>query len=148
QVERLLPNRVAFGARVVPAGGAVLMELWIRNGTDETLTGLAVQNCVMLKSAIGFNRQANDNKRLAKPYVACRNMSSNRWIITAWSHCQRPWANQHCPCMHSDPRFPDCKPGATQRLRGWLSFYEGTDIKSELKRIERTGWHKPVAANP
>lgn len=148
QVERLLPNRVAFGARMVPGDGMLLMELWIRNGTDETLTGLTVQNCVMLKSATGFNRQANDNKRLSRPYVACRNMSSNRWIITAWTRCQRSWANQHCPCMHSDPRFPDCEPGVTQRLRGWLSFYEGTDIEGELKRIERTGWHRPVTGNP
>jgi hypothetical protein len=44
------------------------------------------------------------------------------------------------PCLHSDPKFPDCDPGQTQHLRGWLSFYEGADLDSELQRIERTGW--------
>jgi len=37
--------------------------------------------------------------------------------------------------MHSDPQFPDCKPGETKRMKGWLSFYEGDDIEAELKRI-------------
>ena len=32
--------------------------------------------------------------------------------------------------------------GETKRLRGWLSFYEGSDIEGELRRIERTGWQK------
>ena len=142
QVERTLPNKVSFGAKVVPTDAAVLMELWIRNGSQQTLTGLRVQNCVMLKAAAGFNRRETENKRLTSPYVACRNAAGNRWIITAWEKCQRPWANRDCPCMHSDPTFPDCPPGQTQRLRGWLSFYAGTDIEAELKRIERTGWLK------
>ena len=134
--------------KVVPTDAAVLMELWIRNGSQQTLTGLRVQNCVMLKAAAGFNRRETENKRLTSPYVACRNAAGNRWIITAWEKCQRPWANRDCPCMHSDPTFPDCPPGQTQRLRGWLSFYAGTDIEAELKRIERTGWHRPVTGNP
>ena len=138
--KRTLPNEVSFGARVVSKDNAVRMELWIRNGTQQTLTGLRVQNCVMLKAATGFNQRTTDNKRLTSPYVACRNAAGDRWIITAWQECQRPWANRDCPCMHSDPKFPDCAPGQTQRLRGWLSFYEGTDIEAELKRIERTGW--------
>jgi hypothetical protein len=40
------------------------------------------------------------------------------------------------PCLHSDPKFPDCKPGETAALHGWMSFYEGNDIDAELKRIE------------
>ena len=63
-----------------------------------------------------------------------------RWVISAWSPLHRTWANPPCPCLHSDPKFPDCKPGQTQRLRGWLSFYEGSDIRTELSRIEQTGW--------
>jgi hypothetical protein len=42
--------------------------------------------------------------------------------------------------MHSDPQFPDCAPGETQRLRGWLSFYQGTDIDAELSRIRKLDW--------
>lgn len=36
--------------------------------------------------------------------------------------------------------LPGCSPGAAKRLRGWLSFYEGTDIQGELDRIEKLEW--------
>jgi hypothetical protein len=140
RVERRLPNNVTFGATVVPTRDAVRMELWLTNGTQETLRGLAVQNCVMLKGAAEFNSLTNDNKVLRDPYVACRNEAGNRWIITAWENCVRPWGNAPCPCMHSDPQFPDCAPGETQRLHGWLSFYEGSDIEAELERINSLPW--------
>ncbi len=139
-IERELPNRVVFGAKVQPTKTEVRMELWIKNGTKEMLTGLVVQNCVMLKGAPGFTQLNNDNKRLANPYVACHNETGDRWIITAWQPCHRPWANAPCPCLHSDPRFPDCKPGETQVVKGWLSFYEGNEIEAELARIESKAW--------
>ena len=141
QVERTLPNKVAFGTRVRPAKGEVRMEMWLTNGTPETLRGLAVQNCVMLKGLPGFEQQTNDNKLIHKPYVACHNTDKSRWVIAAWEPCHRPWANPPCPCLHSDPQFPDCEPGKTVRVTGWLSFYEGTDIDTELKRIDATGWN-------
>lgn len=134
-VERELPNGVAFGAVVEPQEDGVAMELWLRNGTDETLTGLRVQNCVMLKAAAGFADLDNANKRFEPPFVVCKHATQDRWIITAWQHCQRAWGNQRCPCMHSDPQFPDCRPGETQRLKGWVSFYAGSDINAELTRL-------------
>jgi hypothetical protein len=134
-VERQLPNRVTFGARVSASAREVRMELWLKNGTDATLRGLRVQNCVMLKAAPGFEPLTSENKLLARPFVACRNAAGDRWVITAWEPCLRTWANPPCPCMHSDPQFPDCEPGQTQRVRGWLSFFEGTDIEQELTRI-------------
>lgn len=67
-------------------------------------------------------------------------MDGNRWVITAWEPCHRPWGNAKCPCLHSDPKFPDCDPGETVRLKGWLSFYEGADVEAEFKRIEAAGW--------
>jgi hypothetical protein len=140
--ERVLPNRIAFGATVKPTTHSVLMELWLRNGTDKPLTGLGVQNCVMLKAAAGFNQQTNANKVFALPYIACRSPETNRWIITAWEHCDRTWANPPVPCMHSDPKFPDCAAGETKRLRGRLSFYEGEDVHAEFKRLESLGWRK------
>jgi hypothetical protein len=141
-IERKLPNGIAFGMKVKPTKEAVLMELWLKNGTDEKLSDLRVQNCVMTKMATGFEQQSNDNKVLTNPYVACRSGDGKRWIITAWEKCNNPWANDKCPCFHSDPKFPDTEPGQTHRLRGWLSFYEGTDIEAEFKRIEATGWRK------
>lgn len=141
ELSRRLPNGIEFGTQVRPGRSAVRMEMWLKNGTAATLSDLRVQNCVMLKGARGFNTQTNANKVISKPYVACRSEDGHRWIITAWEPCHRPWANPPVPCLHSDPQFPDCPPGETRRLTGWLSFYEGTDIESEFERIGRTGWH-------
>lgn len=134
-VERVLPNDVAFGAKVVAAHNEARMELWLRNGTEESLTSLRVQNCVMLREAKGFNAQSNDNKLLQAPFAACQSEDGRRWIITAWERCGRAWANPPCPCLHSDPVFPDCAPQETVRLKGRLAFYEGGDIQAELKRL-------------
>ena len=135
-IERTLPNGIRFTSHVRPKKDHVWMELTLTNGTKELLTGLRVQNCVMLKSASGFNAQTNDNKQSEGSYALARSADGNRWIITAWEPLHRAWYNDRCPCLHSDPKFPDCKPGETVHLKGWLSFYEGDDIGSEVKRIE------------
>lgn len=142
EFERKLPNGIRFGTKVSATASAVRMEMWLTNGTPEALSDLRVQNCVMLKGAAGFTAQTNDNKVISNPYVACRSEDGRRWIITAWEPCHRPWANPPCPCLHSDPKFPDCAVGKTVRASGWLSFYEGTDLDAELRRIEATGWRK------
>ncbi|MBI1832820.1 MAG: DUF1593 domain-containing protein [Planctomycetes bacterium] len=139
-IERKLPNGIVFGTKVTPTKTEVRMELWLRNGTKEKLTDMRVQNCVLLKGAKGFEPLSNDNKVFAPPYAACKSADGKRWVITAWEPHQRSWGNVKCPCLHSDPRIPDCAPGETQRLRGWLSFYEGDDIQAELRRIDKTGW--------
>lgn len=139
-IERTLPNGIRFGAKIQPTTNAVRMGLWLQNGTSATLSDLRVQNCVMLKGATGFNQLTNANKVLSNPYVACRSENGKRWIITAWEPCHRLWANPPVPCLHSDPKFPDCPPGETKRLRGWLSFYEGEDIQAEFRRIDQTAW--------
>jgi hypothetical protein len=142
QIERTLPNKVVFGTRVRTTPSEVRMEMWLTNGTAETLRGLVVQNCVLLKGLPGFDQQTNDNKRIERPYVACHNAEKNRWIITAWEPCHRPWANPPCPCLHSDPKLPDCEPGQTVRVHGWLSFYEGKEIEQELGRLAGLKWDR------
>jgi len=144
---RRLPNGIEFAVTIVPTQTTVMMEMVLTNGSDETLSDLRVQNCVMLKGARGFAQQTNDNKVMQEPYVACRSEQSGdnpdeplRWIITAWEPCHRAWANQRCPCLHSDPKFPDCAPDETKRLVGRLSFYKGADVETEFRRIEQTGW--------
>jgi len=144
-VERRLPNGIVFGTKVTPGKDAVRMEMWLRNGTDAMLTGLDVQNCVMLKGTPEFSRRADTKRVEQKPCAACRSADGQRWLITAWEPCGRIWANPEVPCIHSDPRFPDCPAGETQRLRGWLSFYEGGDVQAELRRIDATGWRKGSA---
>jgi peptidoglycan/xylan/chitin deacetylase (PgdA/CDA1 family) len=140
EVERVLPNQVAFGARLTPSAEAIRMELWIRNGSSQALTGLRVQNCVMLRNARGFNQQSTGHHHVHGPFVAAANAGLDRWIIVAWDHDQRAWGNSYCPCMHSDPQFPDCPPGETRRVRGWLSFYQGEDLQAELQRIRQSRW--------
>lgn len=141
-IERTLPNKVRFGAQIAPRSDVVEMTLWLTNNSTETLRDLRVQNCVMLKGATGFTQQTNANKILSKPYVACHSSQSNRWIITAWEPCHRAWANAPVPCLHSDPKFPDCPPGEGRILRGRLWFYEGSDIGGEFARLEKTNWRK------
>jgi hypothetical protein len=141
-IERELPNGIAFGAKVEPTREAVRMEMWLKNGTKQKLSDLRIQICVMPKMAAGFAEQTNENKLFRNPYAACRSSDGKRWIITAWENCHRPWGNENCPCFHSDPKFPDLEPGQAHRLHGWLSFYEGTDIEAEFKRIEQTGWSR------
>jgi prepilin-type processing-associated H-X9-DG protein len=141
-ISRTLPNGIMFAVKAVPSKEAVRMEMWLRNGTDQQLTDLRVQMCVMTKMAAGFAEQTNKNKVFTNPYVACRSSDGKRWIVTAWEGCNRPWGNEQCPCFHSDPKFPDLGPGQRHRLRGWLSFYEGDDIQAEFARIEATGWRR------
>jgi len=141
-VSRKLPNDVTFGARVKPGKDAVRIELWIRNDSKTPLSGLVVQNCAMLKGLNGFDQLTNENKVFSTPYSACRNADGTRWVITAWEPCVRAWGNAPCPCLHSDPQFPDCAPGESQRIHGLLSFYEGNDIQSEFRRLDSTGWRK------
>ncbi len=141
-IERKLPSGVVFAARITPGKDGVRMKLTLTNGSREKLSDLRVQNCVMLKMARGFNAQTNDNKVFAKPYVACRSTDGNRHVITAWEPCDRAWANPPCPCLHSDPKFRDCEPGETKTLLGWLSFYEGEDLKAEFRRLDGIGWQR------
>lgn len=138
--ERRLPNGISFTSSVHPRPDHVRMQMMLTNGTNQTLSDLRVQMCVMLKGAAGFTAQTNENKRLTPPYAAAHDPSMRRWIITAWRPNQRTWANARCPCLHSDPQFPDCAPGETETIDGWLSFYEGEDFAGEIERIEQTRW--------
>jgi len=140
ELTRRLPNGVSYTAQVKALRDGVLMNLSLFNGTRAPLTDLRVQNCVMLKGAKGFEAQTNANKVFQSPYVACRDTTGERWIITAWEPCHRPWANAPVPCLHSDPKFPDCAPGDTSRVRGWLSFYQGTNVYSEFQRLDSRHW--------
>lgn len=112
------------------------MQFTVTNGSAETLTGLRVQMCVMLGRLAGFEERTNDNKVFASPFAACRDETGRRWIITGWERCVRAWGNAPCPCLHSDPQIEDCPPGESRGVRGWLSFYEVTDINSQLERLK------------
>jgi peptidoglycan/xylan/chitin deacetylase (PgdA/CDA1 family) len=140
RIERTLPNKVAFGTKVIAGKDGVRMEFWIKNGSTEKLTGLNIQMCVMLKELAGFAERTNDNKVFARPFSACKDKTGKRWIVTGWEECARAWGNPPCPCLHADPKVPDCPPAETRKVRGWLSFYEGTDIEAELRRLRQSAF--------
>jgi len=121
--QRTLPNGIAFGAHAVASERSVKMELWLHNGTDTPLRQLRAQVCVLLGRARGFDAQTNENKRLEPPRAICLGLGARR-IVTEWQPLHRVWANPACPCLHADPRLPDCPPGETVRATGWLEFAE------------------------
>jgi hypothetical protein len=115
----------------------VALELWLKNGTSEPLDGLRTQLCAMLKGARGFEAQTIDNKTFEPPVAAARSADGRRWILTAWERTGRAWGNARCPCMHADPVFADCPPGATVRLRGRLWFHEGDSVAGEIEQATK-----------
>lgn len=145
QMHRRLPNGIEFGTTAKAMSDHIAMTMFLKNGTDQPLDDLRVQNCVMLKATDGFDQQTNENKKFSEGYAVARSDDGTRWIISGWDPIHRAWGNAPCPCLHSDPKFPDCGPGETQYLRGWLSFYQGKDIDAELKRIESTKWRQSAA---
>src|SRR5687767_14740380 len=138
KIERTLPNGIHFGTHARSTPQAVLMKMWLSNGTTSALSDLRVQNCVMLKGAHGFTAQTNTNKITEGPFQACRSQTGNRWIITAWKPLHRAWANAPVPCLHSDPKFPDTNPGESQTIFGLVSFFEGQDIHREFHRLNQS----------
>ncbi len=150
EIERTLPNDVAFGSRVTPRPDGVRMACWLTNGSQETMTNLRVQMCAMLKGLDGFAEQTNDNKLFRGDYACCRSTDGKRWVIMAWTPNQRTWGNAPCPCLHSDPQFPDCAAGETVWAAGQLWFYEGEAIEEKLNELESSGWRerKPAEDDP
>ncbi|HLF35857.1 MAG TPA: polysaccharide deacetylase family protein [Cyclobacteriaceae bacterium] len=134
-----LPNKMTIGAEMHPGKNMVNMELWLRNDTDDTVfADLQTQICIMFKGAEEFDELTNDNKVFDPPYAATRSEGGNRWIITAWERGSHSWGNLNCPCMHADPRLPDCPPGETVRVIGQIWFFEGEDMKTVIHEIRNT----------
>src|SRR5262249_6555829 len=90
-------------------------------------------------------QQTGTNKVHAAPYAAARSEDGRRWVIWAWEPHHRCWDNPPCPCIHSDPKFPDCAPGETKQLRGWLSFYQGDDVQADFRLLDQVGWRTAAA---
>jgi hypothetical protein len=136
RMQRRLPNGISFGSQVSHDESTVTMEMWLTNGTDQPLTGLRSQVCVMLKGLVGFNSQRRRPERVDGSLVAVQGDRGNRWVITSWRPIHRAWTNSPVPCLHADPVFPDCAPGETVRVDGKLWFYEGDDIDAEIQRLK------------
>lgn len=104
--QRDLPNGIRFGSEVSSEDNVVRMEMWLHNGTEQALTGMRSQVCVMLKGLIGFNSKRRRESVVRGPLIAIKADHHNRWVITGWEPNHRAWANPPVPCIHSDPIFP------------------------------------------
>ncbi len=135
EMERTLPDGVVFGVMARPGSNGVSMRWWMRNGSTSTVSRIRSQVCVMLGRAVGFEGQTATNKLLDPPFAACGTADGKRWIISAWNGLERVWQNPPVPCIHSDPRIDDLAPGETRAARGWLWFYEGRDVRTEIARL-------------
>ena len=131
-----LPNNVQIGADIYPGKNELDLKLWLRNNSDSVLTDLQSQVCIMLKMATEFNGLTNDNKIFNSPVAAVRSEDGDHWIITAWNGGNHEWGNEDCPCLHSDPRLPDCRPGETVSVTGKILFYSGTDIEDKTNSLK------------
>lgn len=123
---RVLPDGLEFVAKVRPAERGAELELRIKNGSDRKRTGLRAQVCVMLKGAPGFNAQTRENK-VHYPDAACAARDGRRWIATRFERA-KSWDNPPCPCVHSDPTFPDLEPGQEAVARGRVWYHEGETL--------------------
>jgi len=133
-----LPNGVVIRTKVSPQATSVALEMEVINGSPNPLTGLYTQNCIMLARMKGFNEQSLAHRRSAGFFTACGNEDETKWVIYSWEKVKREWGNVHCPCLHSDPQFDDLEPGARQTIRGWISFFEGQNVESEMLRLHNS----------
>ncbi|MFP6581510.1 MAG: polysaccharide deacetylase family protein [Candidatus Hydrogenedentota bacterium] len=135
--ERQLPNGIRFGSDIELQQNGVKAVLWLENGTDVPLTNLRTQVCAMLKAVPGFERQSQEDKQYGRSVAVSKAEGKDRYILVGFDHCGRTWGNAACPCIHADPVFPDAAPGERVEVTGYLWFYEGNDIDTEIKQAER-----------
>lgn len=75
-MHRRLPNGIEFGTTAKAESDHIAMTMFLKNGTDQPLSDLRVQNCVMLKGAEGFDQQTNDNKKFVDGYAVAQRRNS------------------------------------------------------------------------
>ena len=122
EMVKALPNGVKIGSRIETKGDEVHFTLWLENGSPKPVTDLRAQVCILLKGAPDFDALTNDNKVLGERTASVRSPDGRRWMSTTWDLVHRPWANPPCPCLHVDPRLPDCAPGQRVSAKGRLWF--------------------------
>jgi len=66
--ERILSNGVRFGGSVIKRNeNEIALEIWIENGTKDTLEEVFLQTCSFLYPMKEFNQMTNDNKVIHVP---------------------------------------------------------------------------------
>ena len=138
---RVLPDGVEFAALVRPSADGAEMELRLKNGSPTPMLNPWAQVCVMLKGAPGFTSQTKENKLLldAEGVCAARSEDGKRWIATVFERPKKIWQNPPCPCIHSDPSWPDLAPGQEAVVHGRVFYWEGEDLRAEVARRAAAG---------
>ncbi|WP_169980958.1 hypothetical protein [Tautonia rosea] len=146
--QRTLPNGVTISATIRPIHQGAMIELGLTNHGEEPLRNLRAQVCVLLRGLSEFRQQSTEFTTLQSPYAVRRSRQTpNHWLVTAWNDCHRAWTNPDCPCLHSDPAFPDCLPGETVRARGVIAFVEADDVQTAIQSVEQLDWADPSAGS-
>ena len=139
KLDRTLPNQIHYEAEVQLVKDHLEMELRLTNGTANLLTDLRIQNCVMLKGAPEFAFLTNENKRFEPPFAAVQSATHpNRWIITAWEPCHRPWGNAKVPCLHSTRDFPIANQEKHKPFEDGCRSMKGMTWKRSLRELRRS----------
>jgi len=78
------------------------------------------------------------------PLIATVSREGNRLVAMAFDNAYKIMTNCDIPCIHADPKFPDCPAGATARIRGRIYFIEGS-LADALRRFKQDfpGWRYP-----
>ena len=90
----------------------IMVPLWhhnvnLRTGWDSDLRSIVSGAC-----SIGIMNGPATNGR--------------RWLAVRFERA-KTWDNPPCPCIHSDPTFPDLAPGEEAVVRGRVWFHEGDE---------------------
>jgi len=87
-----LPNGISFGGTATPTDGRVTFEFWVRNGTEEPLTRIRTQFCLVQTPSRMFSEGKltrtyihSEGKWLALADTTHKIMNAERgpWVITA-----------------------------------------------------------------
>jgi len=78
------------------------------------------------------------------PLIATVSRDGTRVVAVAFDNAYKIMTNCDLPCIHADPRFPDCPPGGIVRIRGKLYFIQGS-LADVFRRFQRDfpGWQYP-----
>lgn len=66
--------------------------------------------------------------------IAVRSSVDNCWLGLGWADANKLMARSAIPCLHSEPSYPEIRPGQQIRATGRIYFHEG-DLKTLEKRF-------------
>lgn len=134
---RILPDGVEIAVRIESGRDEVRMRMEVFNGSDKPLKEVRGQVCVMMKGAKGFAGQSEAGVIKEGMWAAKKSAEGSQWVVTGWRPLHRTWNNIAVPCIHSDPWIGEVGVGQSRGAEGMVWFWEGEDVRGEMKRRSR-----------